>query len=341
MVERSVTEETEKPKQFVVAPMVTSNPAFGNGAGLVGIYFFRPDPEDTVSPASTVSVIGMYSDTESYLAGVFAQAFLDHDQLRATGGVVTGRINNEYNVTGFPEEIDFSNQLIGFLGRVDKRIKGDFFLGVRSSYMINQYNAGNAASHDYFEAYNVEDGHYAKVGLIASHDTRDNVRYPTEGHEAQLSFTIAPDWLGAKESYHVTEAYWNQYQSITSDQVLALRIYGRFTPADTPYSGLSTIGQLSDLRGFTSGEVLAENLIAAQAEYRYFFTERFGAVVFAGVSELYDGGISNFNSDTFYASGGVGARIVLSQENKMNFRVDIAWGSREQRGFYVSVGEAF
>jgi hemolysin activation/secretion protein len=123
--------------------------------------------------------------------------------------------------------------------------------------------------------------------------------------------------------------------------VLALRAFGRFTPEGTPYSGLSTLGRFSDLRGYTSGENVAENLIALQGEYRMMFTKKIGAVAFIGVSQLYNGSIKNTDSDTFYPSGGIGFRYMLNVENKMNFRFDYAWGSDDEEGFYVSVGEAF
>lgn len=95
-----------------------------------------------------------------------------------------------------------------------------------------------------------------------------------------------------------------------------MRAYGRFTPSGTPYAGLSTLGRSGDLRGYTAGENIAENLIALQAEYRMMFTKKIGGVAFVGVSQL-------------------------NAENKMNFRFDYAWRSYDEEGFYVSVGEAF
>ena len=71
------------------------------------------------------------------------------------------------------------------------------------------------------------------------------------------------------------------------------------------------------------------------------FTRKIGGVAFAGVSQLYDGSLKDTDSDTFYPSGGIGFRYLLNTENKMNFRFDYAWGSDDEEGFYVSVGEAF
>ena len=104
----------------------------------------------------------------------------------------------------------------------------------------------------------------ANLGLVASYDTRDNTRYPYKGIFSELGVTFVPEFLGSEESYHVFDAQVNVYKLVRPKQVLALRGYGRFTPSDTPYSGLSTLGRRSDLRGYTSGENVAENLISTQ-----------------------------------------------------------------------------
>jgi hypothetical protein len=38
---------------------------------------------------------------------------------------------------------------------------------------------------------------------------------------------------------------------------------------------------------------------------------------------------------------GVGLRYTLSVENRLNFRLDYAWGEDDEPGFHISKGEAF
>ena len=71
------------------------------------------------------------------------------------------------------------------------------------------------------------------------------------------------------------------------------------------------------------------------------FKSKWGAVGFVGVATLYDGGMSNINSDNTYLSGGIGLRCVLHEDNRVNFRVDFAWGEDDDSGYYVSMMEAF
>lgn len=76
-----------------MAPTVVTNPAFGNGGGLVGMHFFNPDEaSDKVSPNSQVDLAGMYSDTDGCFGGLFAKTFWDRDTWRLTGGIAAGQV---------------------------------------------------------------------------------------------------------------------------------------------------------------------------------------------------------------------------------------------------------
>jgi hypothetical protein len=100
------------------------------------------------------------------------------------------------------------------------------------------------------------------------------------------------------------------------------------------------LGRRNDLRGYTPGEYVGRNIIAAQAEYRWMFARRWGVVGFGGVAALYDGGLNSITSDQVFPGGGGGVRFVLHEENRVNFRVDYARGADDD-GLYVSIGEAF
>ena len=339
-VEASDAAEESK-RNWLVAPTITSNPAFGNGLGAIGMFFYNPNPADKVSPDSALAGVGLYSDTDSYFLGLFNRTYLKQDTWRVSGGLINGKINNEFSVPDINDTVRFATRINGLFTRVDKRIKGNWFLGATAAIFDIRYKEGNDLSKIYFQLYDVQDNLSGQLGLVGMHDSRDHVRYPEKGNHAEASFTAVPEAFGSEVGYHVSEIFSNQYKSFFERQVLATRAYGRFTPSGTPYSGLSTLGRFSDLRGYTSGENVAENLVALQAEYRWFFTKRFGAVGFAGISELWDGSLKNINSDTFFPSAGVGIRFTLNTENKMNFRVDYAWGADDERGLYVGVGEAF
>lgn len=335
------TVDTKDDKSWLVAPVVVANPSFGNGGGAIGMYFFNTEKDSTNNPASSIAAVGMYSDTDSYFLGLFGQTFWKQDTWRVTAGMAHPSVKNEFNINAVLDNVKFTTTMAGLFTRVDRRVYGDWFIGLKGFLMDVRYSDPNDQAKAYFLAYDVEDSISGQLGVVGSYDTRDHIRYPTSGNQSELGWMAVPEEWGASESYYVTEGFSNQYLSFFERQVLALRAYGRFTPSGTPYSGLSTLGRFGDLRGYTAGENVAENLIALQGEYRTMFTEKIGGVAFAGISQLYDGSLKNVDSSTFYPSGGIGFRYLLNAENKMNFRFDYAWGSDDEEGFYVSVGEAF
>ncbi|MDF7806105.1 hypothetical protein P4E94_01565 [Pontiellaceae bacterium B12219] len=332
--------KTERERPWLAAPMLVSNPSFGTGGGVMGMYFFNTEKGSTNNPMSSLSGLALYSDTDSHFLGIFAKTYWKQDTWRVTAGTANPLINNDFNLDGFGD-VKFTTKVNILFARVDRRVYGDWFLGMKGQLMAVNYTDPNSAAENYFRLADVENSTSGQLGAILSHDSRDHVRYPTSGNEAELGWSAAPESWGATESYSVTEGFYNQYMSFVEKQVLALRAYGRFTPSGTPYSGQSALGRFGDLRGYTSGKYVAENLVALQAEYRVRVTKRVGGVAFAGVSQLYNGSFKNTNSDTYYPSGGIGFRYMMNLENKMNFRLDYAWGTGDESGFYMSFGEAF
>ncbi|WP_455196723.1 BamA/TamA family outer membrane protein [Kaarinaea lacus] len=334
------SEKTEDSKQFVAAPLIFSAPAFGNGLGAMALYFYKPDAAGEKSPPSTVTMVGAYSDTDSYFLGIFNQNHLRDDHWRPRVGYANGKINNNFDIPVLGE-VRFSTDVNAVFGRLDWRWRGNTFVGGKAGFVDVRYKPRNTAAEDYFEVYDVQDNASGQFGFIASYDSRDHTRYPSNGIQSEISLDFVPEWLGSKEGYRVLQMFANHYQKLQPDHILALRAYGRFTPSGTPYVGLSTLGQRSDLRGYTAGEKVAENLISTQAEYRWMFKPQWGVVGFGGVATLYDGSMSNIDSDNIYFSGGLGLRYVLHKENRVNFRVDFAWGEDDDSGYYVSMMEAF
>jgi outer membrane protein assembly factor BamA len=334
------SETKSNSRKFVAAPLIFSAPAFGNGLGAMGLYFYKPEAAGDESPPSTLTMVGAYSDTDSYFLGIFNQNHLRNDQWRPRIGIANGKINNNFEIPVLGN-VKFSSEVNGLFSRLDWRWHGDIFLGAKAGFIDVRFKPRNAAADDYFEIYDVNDNASGQFGLLVNYDSRDHVRYPTSGALSEISVDFVPEWLGSEDGYQVLQLSGNQYIKLKPGQILALRAYGRFTPEDTPYVGLSTLGQRSDLRGYTAGEKVAENLISTQAEYRWMFKPKWGVVGFAGVASLYDGGMDNIDSDNTYFSSGVGLRYVLHEENRVNFRVDYAWGEDDDSGYYVSMSEAF
>ena len=121
--------------------------------------------------------------------------------------------------------------------------------------------------------------------------------------------------------------------------VLALSGYGRFAFGDVPFFGLSMFGAPNNLRGYPVGRYQDRMLLAGQVEYRFHLMRRLGLVAFGGVGAVAPD-IGEFRNADALPSGGFGVRYLVAPKNKVNFRVDVAWG-KDGDAVYLGVGEAF
>jgi len=329
-------------RDWVFAPLVTSSPGFGSGGGAMVMHFYDLSGGDPDTPPSSINAMGMYSDTDSYFTGIFNRSYLRGDRFRVVLGAVHGNVNSDLDIENLGN-VEFESTFSSVFFRPEWRVWGDLFAGLSLQYSSVDYTEGNELSATYFDQFGVEDIDSAAIGLILTHDTRDNQFAPTEGSESGLSLVYHPEAEDDQDAYTTFDLYGNIYREITDGHVLAIRGLFRTVSDDAPYSALSTLGQKggTDLRGYTPGENTAENLLSAQAEYRWHITGKWSTVGFFGLAALYDDSTSDISSDELFPSGGVGLRYLLHEENRLNFRVDLAWGEADQDGVYVGVGEAF
>ena len=85
-----------------------------------------------------------------------------------------------------------------------------------------------------------------------------------------------------------------------------------------------------------------KHMIAAQAEYRWRFYKRWGAVAFAGAGSIWGNDEEEEAFDRkFLPSAGVGMRFMVSREKRINLRLDYAFGVDGNQGLYFGVRESF
>ncbi|SHL60719.1 hypothetical protein SAMN05444266_104147 [Chitinophaga jiangningensis] len=89
-----------------------------------------------------------------------------------------------------------------------------------------------------------------------------------------------------------------------------------------------------DIRGYTNGKYRGNQVYAAQAEYRWNFYKRWGAVGFFGVA------FTEAPSSAVLPGGGVGVRFKAIRSRNINIGVDGALG-KDDKGIYFRINEAF
>ncbi len=122
------------------------------------------------------------------------------------------------------------------------------------------------------------------------------------------------------------------------NDVIALQGYGFFSDGRAPLIELAALGGDQLMRGYYQGRYLGNNMLAAQAEYRFSIYQPFGMVFFGSAGQVYDSNI-DLNLDNLRLAYGLGFRFTLVKSENLNIRFDIAKG--ENINFYFGVAEAF
>ena len=128
---------------------------------------------------------------------------------------------------------------------------------------------------------------------------------------------------------------YRRYDELWPKGVVASRIFGRFMDGDVPFTDLSG----HDLRGYERGRYRDNMHLAGELEIRQHLFWRFAAAAFTGLGQVAPA-IDDFSDDKLLWSAGLGLRFRLTEENRMNYRSDVAWG-RDGFEFYFSITEAF
>ena len=340
----------ESSNTLTAVPLIINNPAMKTGFGAMGMYFFKFNKEDKVSPPSNVNIMGLYSTNKSYFMAVMSRLFWSEDRNRASFATGVSNINNNflYNIDDNDVRLVFTENRKFITLEYSRKILGEFYLGMlylgtQTSYAFNNgTDEENDFASEFFEQNGITDNFVSSLGLNISLDTRDYVYYPTSG----LMFSIRPkfntEWLGSDNKYTDTDFEAAYFIPLASNQVLGFALGGGFATGDVPFDGYQNYGVRNNLRGYQAGKYKGKHMIAGQAEYRWRFYKRWGAVAFAGAGSIW----GNDNEEEAFEkkllpSAGLGMRFMVSREKRINLRLDYALGADGNQGLYFGVMEAF
>lgn len=341
----------EASRTFLAVPLITNSPVMDTGFGGLGMYFFKTNREDAASPPSLVSLYAIYSTNDSYIFTPFGRFFWNQDKNRAFVSFGTSRVN--YDLTYDEQEHDLRlvySEIRNFLtAEYSRKIIGDFYLGIlylgtKTNYRFDRgTDAENDFTRDFFAQNGIADNFVSSLGLNVSFDNRDYPYNPTRG----LTFSIRPkmnaDWLGSENNYVDTDYELSYFKSLKDQLILGLNISGGFASGDVPFDGYQMYGVRNNLRGYEAGKYKGRNMIASQAELRWRFYKKWGAVFFGGTGSIW--GNENNGEEEFerkwLPSVGAGLRYMVSAEKKINIRLDYALGVDGNQGIYFGVMEAF
>lgn len=329
--------ETKDDGKFLVVPVPIIDPTIGNGLALTGLYTFPAGDASEGTPRSTLGVVAGYTNTDSWMAGGVFKLYLDEDRYRVGLNVGYGNFNLKYY--GTSSDSPFFDNPVGFLikgpittGSAQIRVAGHLYAGLTALYTKPAVSLDSPI--DLLPDLDVN-FELAALGVTGEYDSRDNIWFPDSGSLGNIELLQYVE-LGEDGKFPILDADYSKYWGLSEQIVLAGNVGGAQAGDDTPFFLLPSVS----IRGFPAGQYMGQSIIQGQAELRWMFWKKFGAVAFAGAgiaatsfSDLEDGSRA-------YGVGG-GIRYRISDVDKMNIGLDVAYGSSDDVAVYFRVGEAF
>lgn len=323
---------------ILAVPVPIIDPTLGNGLALAGLLTFPAADANEDAPRSTLGIAAARTDTDSWMVGAGFKLYLAGDRYRA--GLIAGYGNLNLQYYGVRSGSPFFDHPVGFLVRgtlldasVQARVASHLYAGLKGRY-INPVATLDQPI-DLLPGLRAE-FELAALGVTVEYDTRDNVWYPVSGRRGEIELLRYASQLGSDETFLTLDASYSGYWGLSERLVLGGSVRALHAGDDTPFFMLPFVS----IRGFPAGQYMNQSVVQGQTELRWKFRNDFGAVVFAGAGIAAPGFTDLGDGSNAYGFGG-GLRYRISDVDKLNIGLDVAYGSSDDVTVYFRIGEAF
>lgn len=324
---------------IVPLPIVAYSPDTGGMFGIASILFYGPDvgvpeEEQTGRRNNTASINGIVTTKGSYAAAISGTNYFLNEKLRWDNALSAQHAPAVYYGVG-PDADDRDEYVARRFNahtRVGFQVASDLFVG--PSY---DYEYVRLSQIDLVNAETVYSLHGAGGSVIW--DTTGGAFWPTGGTSAEGNVLVYPDTPLVDGLFGLYQLRVAQFVPVGERHVLGLQGRFRGSWGDTPFFRLPAIGGDGVTRGILDGRYRDTVAAVLQAEYRIPLNRRFAVVGFASASRV-GGDAIELVEELPFVAGGIGFRIALNAEQRVNLRIDIAVAPSGVAP-YVSMGEAF
>lgn len=336
-----------KKNSFLASPFVFFKPDTDLLFGGLGVYYFRLKTNDNFKQEtrlSFVQTIFEYSLNDQMDIQLGANIFLPNESYVAKGffrfkifpDVFYGVGNNtpEENAETYNYNVFIANTSLA------RKLAPGVFLGLEYRY-ANTYNIDfdEPTSEVLDNVTGINGGVNSGLGLIFTIDKRDNVVNASKGYFLEFSKYVYASKLGSTFNFSNVNFTFNKYFDLGKKQILATNTVANLNSGDPSFLSMALAGGERILRSYPMNRFRDKNFVGTQIEYRRHLFWRFGMVGFAGLGDVFES-TDQLAWDRVKYSYGVGLRVTLNRQERLNFRLDYGIG-RDSRSVYVTVTEAF
>lgn len=329
-----------------ILPVCSYDPASGVEMGVMPVFSVAPKVNNEGSryyrassavnhlTYSTNAWINLRSDLQYYTSKGFC--YKAYTQFLSAPDYYYGIGNDTLNTT----PSSFYYQYFRSAIELTKMINSQYFVGFKTDFMSTDMSKkdgmllqGNVAGNN--------GGKMLGFGPVIRYDSRDNVNYPSKGSYVEVSGL----WFQENNLFDYQCSIYNidirKYISIKGQTTLALQANATVSEGNIPFYRMPAIGGKYNLRGILNKFMyIDKNCWFAQAEIRKMLFWRLGAVAFAGAGNDFDTWNASLYTRVKAIYGG-GVRVQMVPRDKLNMRIDYAWGPGGNRGLYITVREIF
>lgn len=348
---QETTEDTVRKMQITslfVLPIVYFTPETRWAGGVGSLVAFRFKGDSVGTRPSQVQLGFAYTQERQFLSYLPFSIFAKQEQWYIYGELgyyrytyfFYGLGNKNTNPDGELYDVNFPRLRIHAM----RKIKPRWYLGLH--YWWDIFEIANADPNGKLSdpVENIQGrngGVISTPGLITLFDGRDDVFAPESGYYLEALTQISRPWTGSPFSYSRITIDGRYYLPISRKlkHTLALHAFADLTEGVPPFNALPSLGGPRRLRGLYEGRYRDNHVVLAQAEYRLPLFWRLGMAGFVSVGSVFPS-FQEISTRYIRYAGGAGLRIRISKQDRVNLRIDAAFGPGNS-GYYLTVGEAF
>jgi hypothetical protein len=333
--------------QFIAYPTLAYSPETGLEIGVSTLYLYYTR-KDTTNRLSELSAFTFVTLERQYGLWLDHALYTHKNQWFVLGRFRFQRFPLLYYGVGPDTPPDYqaivdANAVL-LRERLLRKVKGSFYAGLEVDFQ----QLSNVSFKKQPEFANAPDpvgingSRNIGLGMGLVYDNRHNVLNVRNGIFAETGFLrYHPTW-GSDLNFTGFFLDTRFFRPVARKQVLAIQLAGLFNTGTVPFNQLALMGGESLMRGYYTGRYRDKNYLASQVEYRWLpfpFSKRFGGVLFMSAGNVASS-VPKFNMDNIKVAGGGGLRFLLFPKKDVFTRLDFAF-TKESRGFYIFIGEAF
>ncbi len=338
--------DTTNESSFAVFPAVSYAPETSLQLGAVGIWVLKNQDvsQSTFLRQPTITPYFIYTFKKQSIAVVNVDYYFPSGQ----------NLNTSIRYYNFPDSYfgignsndpeiseQYTNRFFQLEGQFLHPISEKAFIGGSfDSHFTSLRNKVDAGLLESQAPVGLDGGNLLGFGPAFRYDTRDYTLYPTKGYfiTSRLLVNKVGDF-----DFTTYLADVRKYVTIfNEDNILAFQLRSQFTfGTDVPFYKLPQLGGDERLRGISNASLYRDRqMMYTQVEYRRPLFWRFGMTIFAGVGDVaYD--VQDLTFSEFKYVAGIGGRLAIIPERKLNVRLDLGVGRGGQKGIYIGISEAF